>query len=503
MMISLRKTYQRVVVLVLVVFFAGGGWGVHMSTKLQASEELASRSRHIVSSVAEQSELVGDREIHTADVEQWQRSMTLINKDLDFIAHSRSEAYVTEARRFVAWSDELFNVMRQNHAPDSAAVYLNSLSTVLMCLSSSVKAMNRQAIEERRLVMAQTRYVLFLFVLAIVLFGAATALYLYRYVLHPLEDMGRAIKLYGEGRYEVRAPQSGVVEIDFLADRFNRAVEQLEATTVSRDALEILVEKLRQNELALSIAKEAAEVANRAKSTFLATMSHELRTPMNGIQGMTALALQRASDPKLKDQLTMVMQSSDRLQGLINNILEYSRSESELFTMEVSTFVLADVLQSVNSHNEQKATDKGLAYAVEMAPALDGQLLVGDRRHLSHIFYELTDNAIKFTKQGLVMARVKIDKESPGEMLLRFEVQDTGIGISAEDTKRLFVPFQQVDGSMTREYGGAGLGLVLSQRLARAIGGDIGVVSEVGVGSMFWFTARLAKPEGDVIPGAA
>jgi signal transduction histidine kinase len=222
-------------------------------------------------------------------------------------------------------------------------------------------------------------------------------------------------------------------------------------------------------------------------------MSHELRTPMNGIMGMTALALRRATDPKQADQLTKVTQAAQRLLGIINDILDLSKIEAERLSLEQISFNLGSVLENMNSLIRQKAVEKGLKLLIEIAPDLARQPLQGDPLRLGQILLNLAGNALKFTAQGYVAVRVLRVADHLADVLLRCEVQDSGIGISAEDQRRLFTAFEQADGSTTRKYGGTGLGLAISKRLAQMMGGVIGVDSQVGAGSIFWFTLRLDK----------
>jgi hypothetical protein len=257
-----------------------------------------------------------------------------------------------------------------------------------------------------------------------------------------------------------------------------------------RDHLEELV---AARTTALSIAKEAAEAANRAKTAFLANMSHELRTPMNGIMGMTQLALKRATDPKQIEQLNKVTHSAQRLLGIINDILDISKIEAERLTLEHADFKFGLVLENLMSLLGQKIAEKGLKTFIHLPPDIAGLTLRGDPLRLGQILLNFTGNALKFTEQGSITLRIRMLEETPDAVRLRVEVTDTGIGISAEDQKRLFTAFEQADGSMTRKYGGTGLGLAISKRLVKLMGGEIGVESRVGLGSTFWFTARLGK----------
>jgi PAS domain S-box-containing protein len=265
-----------------------------------------------------------------------------------------------------------------------------------------------------------------------------------------------------------------------------------------RHHLEAMVEA---RTAALSIAKEAAEAANRAKSIFLATMSHELRTPLNAIMGMTELAVRRATDPKQIDYLDKVKAGSNNLLVIIKDILDLSRIEADRVTLQSVDFSLGHVAATLIDSFGQRAAEKHLELVIDIDPELAAQPLRGDALRLGQVLLNLVGNAIKFSVQGSIAVRVLLVEDKPGDVLLRFEVQDTGIGIAALDQLRIFDVFEQADGSTTRKYGGTGLGLAICRRLVQLMGGDIRIDSQVGAGSNFWFVVRLEK-SGQAAPPA-
>ena len=255
----------------------------------------------------------------------------------------------------------------------------------------------------------------------------------------------------------------------------------------------------------LAAALEAAQTANRAKSTFLANMSHELRTPMNAIMGMTAIVKRHNTDPKQQEQLGKIEQASTHLLSISNDILDISKIEAERMKLEQVSFKFSEVLENLISMVGQRAQAKGLKLRVDLGPELPHLTLVGDSLRLGQILLNLAGNAVKFTEQGSVTLRARIAAQTPAGITLHVEIQDTGIGIGPEEQQRLFTPFEQADGSMTRKYGGTGLGLAISRRLAELMGGEMGVTSQPGAGSSFWFTAQLgiaAQTDAESAPGA-
>ncbi|MBU1664160.1 MAG: PhnD/SsuA/transferrin family substrate-binding protein [Gammaproteobacteria bacterium] len=242
----------------------------------------------------------------------------------------------------------------------------------------------------------------------------------------------------------------------------------------------------------LASAMTAAEAANQAKSAFLANMSHEIRTPMNAIVGLTYLLLRDVRDAGQQSRLAKVSTAAKHLLGIINDILDFSKIEAGKLTLESTDFSLEQVLGGVTHLIEDKLREKGLVLRREIDPALSG-VLRGDPTRLAQVLLNYLSNAVKFTEQGQITLRARLLEEDEAGLHLRFEVEDTGIGIPADRLPRLFQSFEQADGSTTRKYGGTGLGLAISRRLAQLLGGQAGAESQPGQGSTFWFTARVRR----------
>ena len=312
-----------------------------------------------------------------------------------------------------------------------------------------------------------------------------------------LAQQQRDAQAAGEGSMrELHELQVHQVELEMQNEALAQA--RAEAEDAARRLAELnasLESQVARRTAELVAARDAAEAANLAKSGFLSNMSHELRTPLNGVMGMIDLALGRATDARQADWLRLAKVSAEHLLAVVDDVLDISKIEAGRMTLQSLNFNLAELLDELMASVAHAAEVKGLLFTRDLPATLARRTLRGDSFRLKQILLNLVGNAIKFTPAGEFGLRVHVEQESADGLRLRFEVRDTGIGITPQDQARLFSAFEQADNSTTRRFGGTGLGLVISARLARMMGGSIGVDSQAGVGSRFWFTADLGKVE--------
>lgn len=339
--------------------------------------------------------------------------------------------------------------------------------------------------------------------LASLIIGTLISSRLQRWISDPIQAVSTVARQVMEQRdYHLRATKSTEDEIGQLADAFNGMLQTLEHEIAERSTAEQTVRTFnteleqrvtdRTTELqvvnqTLVVRTEEAEAANRAKANFLANMSHEIRTPMNGILGLAYLLDQKQLDADASDMVKKIRNAGRSLQSIINDILDFSKIEAGRLEIEQAPFHLTDVFDNLAGIMAANAGDKNIELVIAPPPDIGGHLL-GDALRLEQILINLTGNAIKFTDHGEITVGIDVLARDKKMVTLRFSVKDSGLGIPLEKQAQIFSAFSQADVSTTRRFGGTGLGLTICRHLVTKMGGDIGVISEPGHGSEFWFS---------------
>ncbi|NQD37063.1 two-component sensor histidine kinase BarA [Permianibacter sp. IMCC34836] len=356
--------------------------------------------------------------------------------------------------------------------------------------------------ESEVLKLYETLAIALVVVLAAAAIGAALAIRMARNVIVPIVQMAQAVHRIKEGKLDTQVETRATGELKVLENGINNMASSLqEAHEELQQGIDQATADLRQTletievqNVELDIARKQALEAARVKSEFLANMSHEIRTPMNGVIGFTNLLLKTELSGKQKEYLNTIRKSAQGLLTIVDDILDFSKVEAGKLVLENAPLDLREIADEVLAMMAPVASDKKLELVALVYSDVPSNLL-GDGLRLKQVLTNLVNNAVKFTAQGSVEIRIMLEQESEHDVVIGLQVRDTGIGLSTEQQKQLFHAFTQADTTTTRRFGGTGLGLVICKKLVEKMGGEIGLTSEAGSGSTFWFTIRCEKSD--------
>ena len=356
--------------------------------------------------------------------------------------------------------------------------------------------------ESEALKLYETLAIAFVVVLLAAGFGAALAIRMARNVIVPIVQMAQAVHRIKEGKLDTQVETRATGELKVLEHGINNMAQSLqEAHEELQQGIDQATADLRQTletievqNVELDIARKQAIEAARVKSEFLANMSHEIRTPMNGVIGFTNLLLKTELSGKQREYLSTIRKSAQGLLAIVDDILDFSKVEAGKMVLENAPLDLRELADEVLAMMAPAASEKKLELVALIYSDVPCNLL-GDGLRLKQVLTNLVNNAVKFTAQGSVEIRIMLEQDSEHDALIGLQVRDTGIGLSVEQQKQLFHAFNQADTTTTRRFGGTGLGLVICKKLVEKMGGEIGLTSEPGSGSTFWFTIRCDKSD--------